>query len=89
MLCNTKTLQEHSNSDNILRALKHSITNNNLSSTGQLAVFYPVRNSLSIQEDVILYNNKIIVPLSLSQRVLDFAHEGHQGVVRTKQRLRS
>ena len=84
-----KTFQEHSKSDKLLRALKHSVINNNFSPTGKLSTFYPVRNCLSVQENVILYNNKIIVPHSLRQQVLNLAHEGHQGVVRTKQRLRS
>ena len=54
-----KTFQEHSKSDKLLRALKHSVTNNNFSPTGKLSTFYPVRNCLSVQENVILYNNKI------------------------------
>ena len=36
-----------------------------------------------------MLNNKIIIPSSLQQTVLKLAHEGHQGMVRTKQRLRS
>ena len=31
----------------------------------------------------------IVVPLSLRERVLELAHEGHQGIVKTKDRLRS
>ena len=32
---------------------------------------------------------QIIVPLSLHERVLELAHEGHQGIVKTKDHLRS
>jgi len=30
-----------------------------------------------------------VVPKKLHRRVLDLAHEGHQGIVKTKERLRS
>ncbi|UYV66448.1 hypothetical protein LAZ67_4001712 [Cordylochernes scorpioides] len=42
-----------------------------------------------IQEDLILNEKgKILVPVSLRNKLLSFAHKAHQGMVRTKQRLR-
>ena len=38
--------------------------------------------------DVILRGSRIIIPTALRQRVIQIAHEGHPGIVRTKQRLR-
>ena len=32
---------------------------------------------------------RIVIPVSLRKRVLELAHEGHQGIVKTKDRLRS
>ncbi len=32
---------------------------------------------------------RIVVPASLRKRVLKLTHEGHQGIVKTKDRLRS
>ncbi|UYV75503.1 hypothetical protein LAZ67_13000420 [Cordylochernes scorpioides] len=44
---------------------------------------------LSVQEDLILNEKgKILVPVSLRNKLLSFAHKAHQGMVRTKQRLR-
>ncbi|CAC5375380.1 unnamed protein product [Mytilus coruscus] len=38
--------------------------------------------------EIILHDNKIVIPKDLQMRVIDLAHEGHQSIVRTKQLLR-
>ncbi|VDI15407.1 Hypothetical predicted protein [Mytilus galloprovincialis] len=38
--------------------------------------------------EIILHDNRIVIPKDLQMRVIDLAHEGHQGIVRTKQLLR-
>ena len=40
-------------------------------------------------DDIILRGTRIIVLASLEHRVLQLAHEGHQGIVKTKTLLRS
>ena len=47
--------------------------------------------SLEVSEcdGVLLRGNRIIVPVSLRKHVVRLAHEGHQGIVKTKQHLRS
>ncbi|KXJ24314.1 Uncharacterized protein K02A2.6 [Exaiptasia diaphana] len=49
-----------------------------------------VKNELTINmtHGVILKGLRIIMPASLQQRVVDLAHEGHQGMVKTKKLLR-
>ncbi|UYV79912.1 hypothetical protein LAZ67_18001028, partial [Cordylochernes scorpioides] len=48
-----------------------------------------LRKDLSVQEDLILNEKgKILVPVSLRNKLLSFVHKAHQGMVRTKQRLR-
>ena len=44
---------------------------------------------LSVCDGLLLRGNRIVVPQALRSKVLDLAHEGHQGIVRTKQKLRS
>ncbi|KAK0135266.1 hypothetical protein N1851_028900 [Merluccius polli] len=44
--------------------------------------------TLSASEDIILRGNRIVMPLSLQQRVLELAHESHQGIAKTKALLR-
>ena len=38
--------------------------------------------------EILLHDNRIVIPKELQTRVIDLAHEGHQGIVRTKQLLR-
>ncbi|UYV72938.1 hypothetical protein LAZ67_10001233, partial [Cordylochernes scorpioides] len=60
---------------------------NNKSS--QLNKYFRLRKDLSVQEDLILNEKgKILVPVSFRNKLLSFAHKAHQGMVRTKQRLR-
>ena len=44
---------------------------------------------MSISDDVILHRNKIVVPEPLQQQIIKLSHEGHQGIVRCKQCVRS
>ena len=47
------------------------------------------RNELASIGHVVLRGTRIVIPRELQQRVLELAHEGHQGIVKTKERLRS
>jgi hypothetical protein len=38
--------------------------------------------------EILLHDNRIVIPKDLQMSVIDIAHEGHQGIVRTKQLLR-
>ena len=48
-----------------------------------------VRNELAVIGKLVLRSSRLIIPKSLRKVVLDAAHEGHQGIVKCKQRLRS
>ncbi|KAK0144487.1 hypothetical protein N1851_017148 [Merluccius polli] len=45
--------------------------------------------TVSLSDDIILRGTRIVIPASLEQRVLQLAHEGHQGIIKTKTLLRS
>ena len=51
--------------------------------------FELVSHELACIGQVVLRGTRIVVPRKLRKRVLDSAHEGHQGIVKTKERLRS
>ena len=51
--------------------------------------YLPVRNELTFIGHVILGGRRIVVPQALRKRVVSLAHEGHQGVVKTEERLRT
>ena len=45
-----------------------------------LAPFWDARFRLTVHEDVVLFENRIVVPTSLRSAVLDILHSAHQGV---------
>ena len=54
-----------------------------------LMSYFQVREELSLHQNHILRGRKVIVPVSLRPKVIDLAHECHQGIQRTKTRIRS
>lgn len=50
--------------------------------------FWNVRNELSYVSDVLLRNEKFIVPAVLRDRVVNLAHESHMGITKCKTRIR-
>ncbi|XP_022809408.1 uncharacterized protein K02A2.6-like [Stylophora pistillata] len=51
--------------------------------------FLMVRNELTFIGQVILRGTRMVIPKVLRLRVLKLAHEGHQDIVKMKERLRS
>ena len=51
-------------------------------------VFTAVRDELWVVGQVVMRGSRIVLPEKLQKQALALAHEGHQGVVRTKSRLR-
>ena len=48
-----------------------------------------VRSELSVTNGILLRGSPIVVPKALQYRVVNINHEGHQGIVKTKQLLLS
>ena len=46
-------------------------------------------NELAVVDGFALRGERIVVPQELQERMVKFAHEGHQGIVRTKQLIRA
>lgn len=51
--------------------------------------YYHVRDDLSCKGELLFKCERVVVPSSLRCRITDLAHECHQGIVRTKHRLRA
>ena len=49
--------------------------------------YYALRDSLTEVDGIIMRDDKIVVPSILRQRILQLAHQGHQGINRTTDRL--
>ena len=61
---------------------KHNIT-------GNIRPYWKVRASLSICNKLLLYNNRIVVPLSLQDITMQRLHDGHQGIQRCRLRAKT
>ncbi|XP_064469772.1 uncharacterized protein K02A2.6-like [Ornithodoros turicata] len=57
--------------------------------TKELWPFYHVKAELSVVDGLLLRDNKVVIPEALTSTFVEFAHDSHQGIVRTKQRLRN
>jgi hypothetical protein len=76
--------------DKVLQILKVSIQKNTDSKDPLVTKYLQFKAELSVNEDgVILRGHRILIPESLQQKVLNIAHEGHQGIRRTKELLRT
>ncbi len=42
--------------------------------------YYSISSAISICDNILLRGNRIIVPISLRQPILDQLHSGHQGI---------
>lgn len=51
--------------------------------------FFPLRNSPHVFDDLIFYNERVLVPSSLCTNMLKLLHENHYGIIKTQQRARS
>ena len=47
------------------------------------------RHEFSYVNNLVLSSNRIIIPATLQSKVLSLPHTGHQGMVKTKQYLRT
>ena len=75
--------------DVTLSKLLAQIHNGQWSRDTDLEPYSRIKEELSIFEGVILTGNRIVVPQSLRKQILSLAHETHQGIVKTKQFLRT
>ena len=57
-----------------------------------LLPFSRLRHELTVvpqcTKHVLLRGNRLVIPSALQEKIITLAHEGHQGIVRTKQLLR-
>ena len=84
---NTAEIQEHSKADPELIQVRQCIQNNQ---PHKLPLQYqPLAQEMSIVDNIILRDNRIILPTKLRSQAIKLAHEDHAGMTKTKQRIRS
>ena len=53
-----------------------------------LGPLYEARHHLSIAEDLLVYSDRIVVPISMRPEILSRIHDGHPGVVKSRERAK-
>ena len=83
-------LQRVSAEDGELTELRdHVVSGNWVTATSKVASYLPVKDELCVFENLVLRGTRIVIPTILRKKLLQLAHEGHQGIVKTKNRLRT
>ena len=54
----------------------------------EIRQFWNVRHELSYVDGIVTRNDKYVVPVALRENLISLAHEGHQGMSKTKSRIR-
>ncbi|XP_054759514.2 uncharacterized protein K02A2.6-like [Lytechinus pictus] len=84
-------LQQATASDSILQRVIEKILHGwskESSKDSSLKAYYMIRDELTIIDDCVFRGNRVVIPKSLQAILITNAHSAHQGIVRTKQRLR-
>ena len=82
-----RQVERESERDPTLQLVRHAITSGDWSKL-QGTTYKAVRDELWIMEQLVMRGNKVVIPEKLWNQTIQLAHEGHQGMVRTKSRLR-
>ena len=85
-------LRHHAEQDQAYQALKLVITegfpNTKASLPGSLKSYWSIKDHLSIDDDLIVYGCRLLIPTSLCPTMLSRLHEAHQGIARSQARAR-
>ena len=55
---------------------------------GLAKLYFPFRAELSVEDGILLFTSRIVIPQSLRPEILEKIHEGHQGMNKCKERAR-
>jgi hypothetical protein len=83
----TREIERESEKDEKLCVIRQCLETGNWDSCPQ--EFKCVRNELCAVGKLVLRGCRIVIPETFRARVVQLAHEGHLGIVKTKERLRS
>ena len=85
-------LRERAKEDHVYQQLRHYILNGFPGHRSQLPHecqrFWSIRSQLAIDDNLIVYGCRLLIPAKMRRDILLQLHESHQGSVRTKQRAR-
>ena len=83
-----------SENDHVLKAVRYALKSgqwyeqNQEVAASELSKYHVIRDELAVTGNIVLKRCKIVIPAKLQSKVVDMAHEAHQGLVKTKALLR-
>ena len=83
-----KEIERASANDPEIEAVKNCVRTGNWERCS-IPSYMHVKDELCVLGEILLRGTRIVIPKSLRERVTKLAHEGHQGIVKAKARLRS
>ena len=84
----TREIERESELDPELQSVRYYIETGNWSKC-KLMAYTCIKNELCTIGKLVMRGDRIVIPNTLRKRVLEAAHEGHQGIINTKSRLRT
>lgn len=81
-------LEDATKKDPVLKLVYQSTMSGKWQKSNETNAFFHIKHELTAVGALLLRGSRIVIPTSLRQTTLQLAHEGHQGIVRTKQLLR-
>ena len=83
-----KEVERESEKDPELVSVRHYIRTGDWSQC-KMPYYSCIKNELCIMGQLVMRGTRMVIPQALRKEVLRLAHEGHQGIVKMKNRLRS
>lgn len=85
--------QKETQNDSTLKILKEYCLNgwptNKSKCEENAKFFYKIRNDIFLEDDILFFNEQIIIPTKMRKNVLEQLHEPHFGINKTKKRAKS
>ena len=81
-----RDIERESKGDETLQMIKEGITSADWTKLPN--IYQAVKDELWVLRDLVMRSEWIVLPKNLHKRAIQLAHDGHQGIVRTKARLR-
>ena len=72
----------------LIKWIQHGFPSVHTDTMGELQQFAKLRHNLTVDDNLVLYQARIVVPTAARSDILARLHASHQGMVRTKQRAR-
>ncbi len=74
--------------DELIQAISNGFPSERRHTSANVRQFWAIRMDLSIDDGLVLYNGRIVVPQAARREILQKLHSSHQGITRTKRRAR-